>query len=76
MNSPMRLVNLIIYASDDGRDNWEPVKPVDVPLWVRSPDVLAALESGQECLNSAEGPAQARWYRALRADDLPTRMVQ
>ena len=76
MSSSVRLVNLIIYASENGHDNWAPVKPVDVPLWVRSPDVLAALESGQECLNSAEGPSQPRWYRALRVDDLPTRFAQ
>lgn len=72
----MRMANLIIYASDDGREHWAPVKPNDVPMWVRDPAVLGALASGEECMNCAEGQSGSKWYRALRVEDLPSLLVQ
>lgn len=66
----MRMETLIIYASENGREDWAPVKPADVPAWVVQPDVLAAMANGEECINCAEGLKGSKWYRAIRAEEL------
>lgn len=58
----------IIYKSPDGENNWTPVKPEDVPGWIKEPDVMARLVKGEMARNDRSAllvPEDARpWYRA------------
>jgi len=60
---------LVILASDNGRDGWAPVLPVDVPAWVRAPGNIAKLIAGHECMKANEGEKGSMWYRAIPASD-------
>ena len=47
----------VIYGSKNGRDNWFPVKPEDVPEWVKDKEVLGHLVNGncaQRCDDDSE----------------------
>lgn len=55
---------LVIYASDNGRDDWRPIKPEDVPDWVADPDNLGRLVAGEMCMRADDGPAGSPWFRA------------
>lgn len=59
--------NLIVYVSANGRDQWHPVKPEEVPAWVKAPEVMARLVSGEECMDCETASS---WYRAVRVEDL------
>lgn len=62
---------LIIYRSENGRDGWAPVPPKDVPAWVRTPDNIARMVDGEQCMKADEGPSGSAWYRGvLPPDDL------
>ena len=61
-NAMPNIGTLVIFASDNGMDGWEPVKPGEVPAWVKDPDNLARLVDGEACQQDDEGP----WYMALR----------
>ena len=56
---------LIIYSLPDGENDWQPVKPADVPDWVKDPDNLARLVDGEACSDQTCDPPTA-WYRAER----------
>lgn len=53
---------LIIYASPNGRDQWLPVLPNEVPEWLKEEDTLGELVAGQMCSKCDE--ADPVWYRA------------
>lgn len=55
---------LIIYVSPNGRDEWKPVLPVDVPGWLKDPDTLGELVAGEMACKADEDPPL--WYRAER----------
>lgn len=59
---------LVIYQSPNGQDNWEPVKPEDVPEWLKKPDVMGRLVNGYTARFEGTGlllPDGIRpWYRA------------
>ncbi len=57
---------LIVYKSENGRDNWQPVLPADVPEFVKRPDVMGSLVAGEECMDAAQGSAGSPWYRAIK----------
>lgn len=57
---------LVIYRSRNGRDNWEPVLPDDVPAWVKAPDIMGRLVQGEQCMDAGERPNGSMWYRAKR----------
>ena len=56
---------LVIYESPNGRDQWKPLTPQEVPAWVRAPDVMAKLVKGDMAMDcKIESP----WYRADLVD--------
>lgn len=57
---------LIIYASPNGRDEWQPVLPADVPEFVKDPDTLGRLVAGEMC---CDAETQSLWYRAEQVKD-------
>lgn len=59
---------LVVYRSEDGRTNWQPVKGEDVPDFVRDPDVMARLADGEECMDCAQGNSGSAWYRAVSVE--------
>jgi hypothetical protein len=59
---------LVILKSDNGRDNWTPVKPEDVPEWVRAQDNMARLVQGDMCMDPTEGEKGSAWYRAEKVE--------
>lgn len=54
----------VIWASEDGRENWYKVKPDDVPDWVKHPSVLGRLVNGDMCMSPRQGNCGSLWYRA------------
>ena len=54
---------LVIMVSDDEKGPFKPVRPEDVPDWVKDPDVLGRMVNGEMCRN--EGP----WFLAVRANE-------
>ena len=61
---------LIILRSANGEDGWTPVKPDDVPAWLKEPDVMGRLVAGE----MAQGPVNVLlpdemrpWFRAEKA---------
>lgn len=61
---------LIVFCSANGRDGWHPIKPEEVPDWVKNPEVMARLASGEECMDCGQGDVGSCWYRAIHASDL------
>lgn len=57
---------LIIYVSPNGRDNWQPVLPADVPEWLKAPDILGELVAGEMACKADEEPPV--WYRAEKVE--------
>ena len=57
---------LVVFESPNGRDNWVPLMASDVPEWVRHPDIMGKLVSGQQCMDAAQGDKGSKWYRASR----------
>ena len=59
---------VVVMRSANGEDGWEPVKPEDVPDWVKEPDCMGRLVAGDMAQGPAEGllvPDEVRaWYRA------------
>lgn len=63
----MSQANLIIFESPNGRDNWKPLPPDQVPEWVKNPDILGQLVAGEICMDAAIGDKGSPWYRAEMA---------
>ena len=62
---------LIIYRSPNGEDSWEPVKPEDVPDWVKAPDVMAHLVAGEMAQADSTlliANELRPWYRAEQVE--------
>ncbi|MFA7269927.1 MAG: hypothetical protein WC073_11330 [Sterolibacterium sp.] len=57
---------LVIYESVNGRDNWIPRMPAELPEWVRHPDIIGRLVAGQMCMDPTIGDKGSNWYRAER----------
>ena len=62
---------MIILRSPNGEDGWTPVKPEDVPDWLKEPDAMGRLVDGY----MAQGPVNIilpdenrPWYRAQKAE--------
>ncbi len=66
MKKPLPMALLVIYSSENGRDNWKPVPPRDVPEWVQHPLNIAKLVKGEQCMKADEGDKGSLWYRAER----------
>lgn len=60
---------LVFWSSPNGRDQWQPVHPVDVPLWcVEDPDRLGRMVAGDMVMLPTEGDRGSLWYRCERVD--------
>lgn len=59
--------HLVILRSKDGRSDWQPVLPADVPEWTKRPEYMGRLVAGEMCMKCDEGPAGSDWYRAVPA---------
>ncbi len=66
---------LIISMSLNGRDNWQMVKPEDVPAFIKDPDTMAKLVAGQMACNPRMGDKGSAWYIADRVADPVTLAV-
>lgn len=64
-----RSVSLLIFSSENGRDGWSLVKPQEVPEWVKDPDNVGRMLSGESCMKCDEGETGSAWYRAMRVSD-------
>jgi hypothetical protein len=55
-------VVLVIFESDTGDEGtWSPLKPEQVPEWLKDPDTLARLRRGDVCQDIKHSP---KWYSA------------
>lgn len=60
---------LIIYASPNGRDAWQPVAPELVPEWLKDGDTLGRLVvAGEMACKADEGESGSLWYRAAKIE--------
>lgn len=57
---------VVVYESDNGRDDWRPIKPDKVPEFVKDPDTMGRLLAGEECMDVSAGDRGGAWYRAIR----------
>lgn len=62
--------HLVIYRSPNGRDGWAPVKPDEVPEWVKQPDNVARMVAGEMCMKADEGDKGSDWYIGIRVEEL------
>jgi hypothetical protein len=62
----VKQARLVIYASETGRGDWQPVAPDQVPAFVKRSEVLGRLLDGDMASDAAEGDRGSMWYRAAR----------
>jgi hypothetical protein len=55
---------LVILVSPDGETDWKPVKPEDVPEWLKKPEVLGAMVEGNMAHKTDE--PESPWYVAIQ----------
>lgn len=55
---------LVVFTSANGSDGWTPVKPENVPAWVKDPDVMARMVDGEACMDD-EQESGTNWFMAL-----------
>lgn len=54
---------IVVYQSEDG-ERWIPVKPAEVPEWVKDLGTMGAMVNG-----SAAKKGDSPWYRAEKVSD-------
>lgn len=66
MNTPgaTQYARLVIFRSETGRGGWGPVRPEDVPDFVRRADVMGRLVAGEMCCDVGAGDKGSAWYMA------------
>lgn len=52
---------LVIYVAESEHGPWSPLKPADVPEWLKNQDTLGELVQGFMCCDPKK---DGRWYRA------------
>lgn len=71
MNEPVAIQpvkktgRFVIYRSVD-ETQWAPVKPGEVPSWIKEPDIISHLASGFAVQDKNDGA----WYGAISVDTL------
>lgn len=55
---------IVVFASEDGETGWAPLRPEEVPAWVKDEDVLGNLLAGDIAQDPQTG--DGRWFRAQR----------
>lgn len=71
----MKQALLVICRSPNGRDNWVPVMPLDVPAWVQAPEVMGRLVAGEQCMDIRQGRDGSDWYKAMRVVSVDERAM-
>ena len=61
---------LIIFKSTDDCATWNPIKAVEVPEWVKDPDILGRMVDGEAAHDAERSPGE--WFLAQRAKVAPT----
>ena len=61
---------MVVWKSPNGRDQWEPVKPADVPDWVKAEDVMGRLVNGDMCVDPTLGDSGSDFYRVEKISDV------
>ena len=61
LKSEAKQGHLIIYVSPSYKGPWDPLKPEDVPEWIKDQDILGELVAGQMC---SDPKKDGKWYRA------------
>jgi hypothetical protein len=56
---------LVILTSVNGRDGWHPLKAEEVPDWVKTPDNIARMRAGFDCMDPTQEGDGSNWYRAI-----------
>ena len=59
----MKQANLVILCSEDGKI-WHPLKPDEVPAWVKEPAIVGRMVAGEMCMDPRQEPKGSPWYRA------------
>lgn len=62
----MKQTSAVIYRSENGRTNWQPIPAAEVPAFVKDPVTMGRLLAGEECMDVGEGDRGSAWYRAIR----------
>lgn len=61
---------LVILASQNGRDGWRPVEPEQVPAWLKDdPVVVGRLVAGGTVMKADEGANGSDWYAGMSPHD-------
>jgi hypothetical protein len=60
----LKQVMAVVLASEDGESGWTPLRPEEVPAWVRNEDVMGRLLYGEIAQDSTL--EDKRWFRAER----------
>ena len=63
----MKETELIIFESPNGRDQWKPLLPKDVPEWVKDPEIISRMIDGEICMDAKIGDKGSPWYCAEQA---------
>lgn len=76
----MPQARLVILESPNGRDHWRPLKPDEVPEWLKAPEVMAKLVEGEMAQRKKSDagvvlPETMPWYRAQPATDEDVRAM-
>jgi len=63
MSKAKKLINLAIQSSPNGEDQWDLVRPIDLPAWVTEDDSISQLASGNMVCGDPDGGS--KWYRGI-----------
>lgn len=70
----VKYANLVVLMKKhQNAREWEPLKPEDVPDWVKAPEVMGHLVKGECCTNETRGK---EWYCALPAERAAALLAQ
>lgn len=64
MGASTKQALMVIYRSPNGRSNWQPIPPNEVPDWLKRPSYMGRLAAGEMCMKADEGRHGSDWYRA------------
>lgn len=64
----MTMGHLVILVAETDEGPWTPMRPIDVPNWLKHPDIMGEMAAGNMCHDPKQGP---QWYRAEKIQDQP-----
>ena len=72
-----KVVNLVFFESKDCK-LWSPVKPCDVPLWIKKDSsIIKRLVDGEAVKSTEDESAEdgGIWYGAMRSSEEPSVLI-